>query len=229
MTRMNSLPAEARSVSARAVGKRRRASRALAAQRMRVSATHRTSFVTPAARARRRRLRSAVPDGCVKRATGRGGREVLPKCQFVRPSRARSGALRVRRTLAARAMMTQTPAALPATPMSSRLHRLPPPPPPLTPGRPGLDRVLDLVTEHETHYRQQARAALRCIALRPALRLGQQVPDSAATAALAAPGAAHGRAFEAASRLRGAAGPRVRHGRRSGLLPQLVSRLPALR
>jgi len=46
--------------------------------------------------------------------------------------------------------------ALPTTPLSSRLLRMPPPPPPLTPGRPGLDRVLDLVTEHETHYRHQA-------------------------------------------------------------------------
>ena len=133
----------------------------------------------------------------------------------------------MRRTLAARAMTTPMPAALPATPMSSRLHRLPPPPPPLTPGRPGLDRVLDLVTEHETHYRQQARAALRYTALhpalRPALRPGHQAPDVAANAASAAPGAAHGGAFEAAGGLRGAAGPRVRRGRRSGLLPQLVS------
>ena len=60
-------------------------------------------------------------------------------------------------------MTTPAPAGLLATPLSSRQTRftLPPPPPPLTPGRPGLDRVLDLVTEHETHYRHQARAALQ--------------------------------------------------------------------
>jgi hypothetical protein len=46
----------------------------------------------------------------------------------------------------------------PGTPLSTRLARVPLPPVPVTPGRPGLDRVLDLVTEHETHYRQQARA-----------------------------------------------------------------------
>jgi hypothetical protein len=61
-------------------------------------------------------------------------------------------------------MAAQTP--LPAahlfqsTPASaSRLGRVPPPPTALTPGRPGLERVLDLVTEHETHYRHQARQA----------------------------------------------------------------------
>jgi hypothetical protein len=52
----------------------------------------------------------------------------------------------------------------PLTPLSTRLGAMPLRPPPVTPGRPGLDRVLDLVTEHETHYRQQARAAPR---LRP--------------------------------------------------------------
>jgi len=44
------------------------------------------------------------------------------------------------------------------TPPRSPLQRLPPPParpPPPTPGRPGLERVLGLVTEHEGHYRAQ--------------------------------------------------------------------------
>ena len=211
MTRMNSLPVGTGAVSNCPAHRRRGALRALRC-RSAPRAGHVTALRTELHDSRRAArapptMRSAEHEaGAAKRATrSRRARSLRrrPPARPPLPHCCGCGACGARAT---RTMTTPAPAGLLATPLSSRQTRftLPPPPPPLTPGRPGLDRVLDLVTEHETHYRHQARAALQRAGGSASLPR-HRADSSCVRTPRVAPGAAHGGACEATCRLRGAA------------------------